>query len=749
MSSTARPATVEDDVAPKPVRRSSNTPTPNFRVPSPPTARKWESSKDLGPRHRGFEIRSPSPRCPSTPSTPLHGPSRSFFDDRDTHSHTPESLRSTFNFGYLSPPNRVDYPSSESDWQRGLKRLKIERTPSPRATPTTLPNSTFQLSLASLPGVLHGQGYQYRALQDSEFRLVRVFPERKTIIRCEIVHASLDNPPQYVAISYAWGDAGNTRKIQLEGSLIPVGVNLYGALEALRQKVEAILVWVDGLCIDQQNREERAQQVQLMTSIYSTAESVAVWLGPEADDSALAVDLLREVADRADFPEKFSHLISSQVGKPGLGAIVSLFERDYWRRLWVVQEIFNARYITVHCGSTKIQWTVYQRASEAFSRYRADLDFYFPIGRRDSSRHVISLYQFSYSQVLVYQGPGSLPDLRSYMEFGEGSLLEVLRACRRKFASDARDKIYGILGVLPEETRMEFRADYSLSVKDVYTEVVDYLLKTTERLDVICDAIHFPVHTGSANLPSYVPDWSHIPQTAAMCHSYDFSAAGTTKANCRFLDERLNKLEVSAIYLDTISINGTAVGTLCTLADYLMAFLHWMALLLSSLDKKTEEYSLKVQKDFCRTISLGQVPQAWDRSDQWLTVCYHVFASLLRERLPHLPLIPKLQDYVDAKVDIAPEARRQFLQKHFGDRIMGRCICITDEERIGMGSGFMLPGDIIVVPLGCSTPVLLRQEGARGEHRFVGDIYIHGYMHGEAVDQWKDGKLGVSKYVLH
>ena len=234
-----------------------------------------------------------------------------------------------------------------------------------------------------------------------------------------------------------------------------------------------------------------------------------------------------------------------------------------------------------------------------------------------------------------------------------------------------------------------------------------------------------------------------------MGHKYNFSAAGTTKADCRFLDERLNKLEISAIYLDTISINGISVGTLCTLADYLMAFLHWMALLLASLDNKTEEYSLKVQKDFCRTISLDQVPQAWDWSDRWLTVCYHVFASLLRERLPHLPLNQKLRDYVDKKVDIRPETRRQFLQKHFGDRMMGRCFCITEEKRIGMGSGFMLPGDIVVTPLGCSTPVLLRLEGTRGEYRFVGDVYIHGYMRGKAVDQWKDGKREVSRYVLH
>lgn len=180
-----------------------------------------------------------------------------------------------------------------------------------------------------------------------------------------------------------------------------------------------------------------------------------------------------------------------------------------------------------------------------------------------------------------------------------------------------------------------------------------------------------------------------------------------------------------------------------------MAFLHWRALLLPSLDNEKDEYSLQVQEDFCRTLSLGQVPPAYDKPNQWLTACYHVFASLLRERLPHLPLDQKLQDYIDANVDVMSETRRHFLQKHFGDRMMGRCFCRTEGGNIGMGSGLMSPGDVIVVPLGCSTPILLRQEGARGEYRFIGDVYINGYMRGRAVDEWLDRKRELSKYVLH
>jgi hypothetical protein len=525
--------------------------------------------------------------------------------------------------------------------------------------------------------VLGDKTYQYRALQDMELRLVRILPERNTRIKCEIHHASLENPPPYTAISYAWGSAGDIRKIELEGALIPISVSLYGALEALRQGAESVMVWADALCIDQQNRDERTQQVQLMTSIYSKAESVAIWLGGDEDDSVSATNLLSAIAGQAESPEKVARLISSAVGQRDLAAVVSLFERDYWSRLWVVQEIFNARSITVYCGSTKLPWKMYQLASHAFSQHRRDLDRAFPGSRRDSRRITLSLNLLSASQVLVYHGPASLPDLGLCIGLGGDALLAVLRACRRKITSDAKDKLFGILGVLPEEIRKDFRADYSLSVKDVYTDIVDNLLKTTKRLDVICDAIHFPIHTSSANLPSYIPDWSHVPQAAALGHMYNFSAAGTTKATkdvCKFLDDGLNKLEMSAIYLDTISIHGVPVGTVCTLGDYLMAFLHWRALLLGSLeaDKETAEYSSLVQEQFCETISLGQVPPAYNRSDQWLTITHHVFASLLRERLPHLPLDPELRKFVDAKVDIKPEDCRQFLQKHFGDRSKGK-----------------------------------------------------------------------------
>jgi hypothetical protein len=231
-----------------------------------------------------------------------------------------------------------------------------------------------------------------------------------------------------------------------------------------------------------------------------------------------------------------------------------------------------------------------------------------------------------------------------------------------------------------------------------------------------------------------------------------FKASGTTKAVTRFIDER-RKLDISAIYVDTITTHGIAVGTLCTVSDYLMAFLHWRALLLGSYDAEDENDNHETQNAFCRTLSLDEVPAEWERSDLWLTACYHVFSSLIRERLPRLPLDRELRQYatadVGASVNIELEERRQFLQDHFGSRMMGRCFCLTESGYIGMGSGFMAAEDIIVVPLGCSTPIILRPQGSHGEYRFVGDVYIHTFMHGKAVEHLQAGKRQLEKFVIH
>ncbi|TGJ82172.1 hypothetical protein E0Z10_g6592 [Xylaria hypoxylon] len=608
---------------------------------------------------------------------------------------------------------------------------------------------------SSSSGTLGPKMYQYEELRPFEFRLVRIFPKTMRVVKCEIIHSSLADPPPYIGISYAWGDAVDKRSIQIGNVDISVAVSLFGALDAVRKRGEYVLVWVDALCIDQQNRDERSQQVQLMTEIYAKATEVAVWLGPSENGSELARDFLEDIAIARD-TEEIKNLLTSPSRLPAVSAVVHLFQRDYWHRLWVVQEVFNAKTIKVYCGdSASLPWGIYKRAAHVFRRHKEGLDLHFSVNSMPRNRHQSALQSFlSYSQALVYEGPNSFYDFGSLDEFGEESLLNVVRACRRKLTSEPRDKIFGILGILPDAVRKEFPVDYNMSIKVIYTNVVDFLLYTTERLDVICESIHFPKQTSVAKLPSWVPDWSQIPETTALGYAYNFTAAGDTRAEYRLLDERRNELEISAIFVDTVQIHGIAVGTLCTLADYLMAFLHWHAILMESTSSGSASYRENMEEEFCRTLCLDRMPlNTRDKSSayspsEWKRICYHVFVAQMRSRLPWILLDENLEKYVDMGLDAGLNLR-QFLQSNFGSRTMGRCLFLTARDRMGMGTGFMLPDDIIIVPLGCRTPIIIREEGnKRGRYRFVGDVYLDGYMDGKATTQLEMGEGKVEKFVL-
>jgi hypothetical protein len=489
----------------------------------------------------------------------------------------------------------------------------------------------------SSPGSSDAEKFAYRELQGTNsFRLVKVLPKKTYKLKCEIIHSTLLQPPEYIAISYAWGDGFDKKDITLDhDENFTVNASLHDALMAIREWDHAILVWIDGLSIDQGNKVECAAQVQLMDQIYAKATSVAIWLGPETDDSAHAIRLLKELQNE----KRASEWIKS-VGYDGRAALRSLFERDYWKRLWVVQEVYLARKIHVHCGSSKLPWGLHRRASDALWQHESD--------------------------PYLRTGPSSFPDIERLLALGPDCLLEVLRACRKKLSENPRDKIFGILGILPNDVREHLRIRYDKSVKSLYLDVAQLIIPSTRRLDVIREAIHFPPQASSTNLPTWCPDWAQVPETSALS-AKEFSAAGDSYAQCDFKDE-LRKLEISAIELGVIDMTGVAVGTLCALQDYLMAFLNWRTILLSFFDiDEDTETRYRVVHDFCLTLSLGQLLEGWER--YWTDACYQVFSSLIQERLPRLKLDRNFKRHEESGI-LRQHERRTFIQKHFGDKMV-------------------------------------------------------------------------------
>ncbi|KAK0750164.1 heterokaryon incompatibility protein-domain-containing protein [Schizothecium vesticola] len=602
--------------------------------------------------------------------------------------------------------------------------------------------------------------YRYEELEESCIRLINLLPEKKTMIQCEMMHVSMNDLPRYMAISYAWGDARDTKNIELEDAIIPISTSLHGALQALRHSSRPVLVWADAMCINQENHDERTEQVALMTRIYAEADAVALWLGPEEDDSSSAISLLHSLHNREynqETPDEVERLIVSEATKPQggrFGAVVDLFERDYWRRLWVIQEVMNARSVTIYCGATKMRWSTLQNAVAFFSTHKDLLDQYFPVELGHPYRFVSPKTSMSCSGVLSGGGPRLLLDIERALIKKREYLLDVLLLSRHQLASDPKDKFFGLLGILPEHIQRDFRADYAMSVKEIFTGIVDYLIKTTGSLDVVCEAFNTPQNNPNG-LPSFVPDWSR-PPISSYCSARDsgrsrYDAALGRKAECRFLDEQLCLLEISAVYIGKVWCRGMcgAAGIIYP-KDFLATFLQWRAILLDASSTWSDKSRHLAEVEFAQTLCLGEVgvPKKWrDDPEEWLRVCYTAFASEIQRCLPNFVIDFRLRKFLKSNTTLGEEDWC-WIVSHVLTFMRGRSLCITEDGHIGSGSEAIMEGDIVVVPLGCSTPFILRPHGNRGNYHFIGDLYLHGYMGGEAVLELNKGRRELKKYVL-
>jgi hypothetical protein len=103
-------------------------------------------------------------------------------------------------------------------------------------------------------------------------------------IPCDLLPASLYLPPTYETLSYVWGDKKIKKPIALEGCYFEVTINLHGALRRLRATAETRIIWINALCINQKDNDERSQQVNLMGAIYEGCEQVLIWLGDSYED---------------------------------------------------------------------------------------------------------------------------------------------------------------------------------------------------------------------------------------------------------------------------------------------------------------------------------------------------------------------------------------------------------------------------------------------------------------------------------
>ena len=155
-------------------------------------------------------------------------------------------------------------------------------------------------------GIKRGQGgYPYKTLLGPwEIRLLDLQPGTDDMpLQGTIYHTTLERTVPYWAISYVWGDPSAANELITPEGNIRLTDSLHSAIKCLRNDTDHVFLWADAICINQDDNEEKAQQINMMSRIYNSAESVMAYLGDEANDSDLAFRTLLQITTRYRRPK--------------------------------------------------------------------------------------------------------------------------------------------------------------------------------------------------------------------------------------------------------------------------------------------------------------------------------------------------------------------------------------------------------------------------------------------------------------
>jgi hypothetical protein len=361
--------------------------------------------------------------------------------------------------------------------------------------------------------------FQYTALQHPwQLRLLEFFPRNESEpIRAKMhvfpaadakqIDANHDGErggakAGYVALSYTWGDPTDKHDIEIGGKVFFITANLYEFLWQWTLDKENLsqYIWIDAISIDQRNISERNNQVGRMTSIYESADYVIIWLGPEAENSDLAMRGLLVLAGEitvakevpAGSPNPIFKARSTGIAAPELHstimldqnftrAVTELLQRSWWTRVWVIQEatVPSQRY-PMFCGSMWIGLGSFIKALNTLQRLLSE----YP--ELKSLRSSI----FDLNGMARYHW--RIHDLRK-AALHPTQLFELVSIGREFDASDNRDHIYGFLGMLGPQCLPFLSPDYGKSVYEVYQDFTQYLILECpygHNLDVLGHAVN-------------------------------------------------------------------------------------------------------------------------------------------------------------------------------------------------------------------------------------------------------------------
>lgn len=611
--------------------------------------------------------------------------------------------------------------------------------------------------------------YEYEPIQHNQIRLIKFVQDGNHV--CAVLQPfSFEEPlPVFRSLSYTWAfKGGHPQKdfrIEVDKRQLPVLNTLQPFLQALKSRdmlLDGKWWWIDSICIDQTNLEERAHQVQHMDVIYRQAESVVVWLGDPSSDSDLAMDfinILDQTSRRNLSVAEIRATLQQDHYRAHWRALTNFLSRRWWSRVWSVQEFVLAPSLEFWCGMRDISRdAMCNSIGMADKCTSAGIKETLAFTHGNNRRRAWGLYEAS-------KRPGASPGL---------SLLALAAYFCCMDATDDRDRLYGLRALATDQSILE--VDYSLTTEEVYTRFAKSFITHYRSLDIICFASTYAPPSGST-LPSWVPHWqkrnpvvipsmasqsskSHVgnlrsPRHLDMDPSVFYSACKTKEAVYAFEG---SALQVRGVVVDTIDgLAGSSQSEMVQASEWNPTQ--------SSCCFGSPCSPTALLESVCRSI-------AFDRFDRFLRYpmptadFFRDFIRLLR-RIMATPKesVPEelsqwfqwtrslqihgrsfedlLLDAFQADVDSpgpnpnVDESRHNTFFGRFFDTVVRLSfrLMVTRSGRIGMVVNKARKGDLVCVFYGCSIPVVLRKSSDGGSYTLIGECYVDGGMDGSLVDQ--------------
>jgi hypothetical protein len=610
--------------------------------------------------------------------------------------------------------------------------------------------------------------YSYSPLDATgEIRLLRLLPPQEeetrdsssTEIKCELFKASLSTKPRYSALSYRWGDSffDCTITIRQNGiKVLPVNRNLFIALKRLRLPTAPRILWIDQLCIDQENVNEKSHQIQQMRQIYEKAQRTIVWLGDHDKYTYILEKMFVQLSasvrsassprDIVVFDQTaLSSLIDWKKDSDGLSyqrrnALRHFLDLEWFRRAWVYQEVVVAADVQMIWGFLH-------------------MSFEFVAGLVFSTYSLVKGEEVGNwgKEIKETNGFGPLRSIwHDRQQFHEGKPLDFLyilwRARKYLEATDQRDLVYSFLGflhlpkggeIIPDYTVPLGHADYARAVENTFTIVARRMIKYNNSLDIF--QVIVPTTHSSYHLPSWVPNWSER-RFESGAPIFTPGMARSFKACRNFEHKWISSGSRSQLY-----VKGHIISEITSILKhqcgqtYLSSTLT-DALKLEELTKQVSDQMKEPSRLLPRMITSIVQKRRYDKLERSvLRTLLADGAFALRQPIEH-PLPELLRVYNLSEASIIQSGDKGDYELYYylretGNIANGKRVFLTNHLDIGLGYSTIKEGDIVCVLYGSMAPCVLRKASSpTGCYKLIGHCYLDGWMYGENPKNWNWSK---------